>query len=196
MDLAPFPDVASWRHLDVRSGFEVLFYAPHGDGHLLRGHTTAVEDAVAWSVGYRVELDRDWQTRRVEATSATAGGEQRTELRRTEDDHWFVDGTLRPELTGCVDVDFESSAVTNALPVHRLDLRLDETQSVPAAFVRAEDLSVLRLEQKYRLLDRTETEIRFAYVSSTFDFACTLTYDASGLVVDYPGIATRDRSGD
>jgi hypothetical protein len=33
----------------------------------------------------------------------------------------------------------------------------------------------------------------FHYESATFDFECELTFDASGLVLDYPGIAIRDR---
>lgn len=32
-----------------------------------------------------------------------------------------------------------------------------------------------------------------ARVPATFDFECELVFDASGLVVGYPGIATRDR---
>ncbi|MBF6618908.1 MAG: putative glycolipid-binding domain-containing protein [Patulibacter sp.] len=191
MDLERLPAVAGWQHVASRTGFEVLFYAPANDGHTLRGQTTAIEDGTAWAVGYRVDLDREWRTLRVEATTSTAAGEHRTELRRTPDDHWFVDGVLRPELTGCVDVDFESSAVTNTLPVHRLDFRRDEPRSAPAAFVRADDLRVERLGQEYALLDRNDDEIRFAYASSTFDVACTLIYDASGLIVDYPGIAER-----
>lgn len=191
MDLERFPDAAGWQHVDARTGFEILFYAPDDDGHLLRGQTTAVQDDAAWTVGYRIELDRDWRTTRVEVTTVSATGERHVDLRRTPDAHWFVDGALRPELTGCVDVDLESSAMTNALPVHRLDFRPDESQAVPAAFVHAEDLRVERIEQEYRLLDRTDTGVRFAYASPTFDFACTLTYDMTGLVVDYPGIAER-----
>lgn len=189
--LEQLPDVAAWQHVDARTGFEVLFYAPREDGHLLRGQTTAVQDDAAWSVGYRVELDRDWQTTRVEATTVSATGERRIELRRTPDAHWFVDGTPRPELTGCVDIDFESSAVTNTLPIHRLTFRPDEPHAVPATFVYAEDLRVERIDQEYRLLDRTDGRIRFSYASPTFDFACALTYDSTGLVVDYPGIAER-----
>lgn len=124
-------------------------------------------------------------------TTASAAGERRVGIRRTPDAHWFVDGALRAELTGCVDIDLESSAMTNTLPTHRLDFRPDDPHTVPAAFVHAADLRVERIEQEYRLLDRTDTGIRFGYASTTFDFACALTYDAAGLVVDYPGIAER-----
>ncbi|MDF2978109.1 MAG: hypothetical protein K0S40_2837, partial [Actinomycetospora sp.] len=55
-----------------------------------------------------------------------------------------------------------------------------------AVYVRALDLAVVRLDQTYRRLD----DRRFAYTSDD-DFSAVLTYDDSGLVVDYPGIARR-----
>jgi hypothetical protein len=32
---------------------------------------------------------------------------------------------------------------------------------------------------------------RYAYTSPAFDFRCELVYDEVGLVLDYPGLATR-----
>jgi hypothetical protein len=83
--------------------------------------------------------------------------------------------------------------VTNTLPVHRLPFVLGETFEVPAAFVQADDLGVIRIEQRYTLLSSDEQQHVFRYQSATFEFECDLTYDASGLVLDYPGIAIRDR---
>ncbi|MEG9227639.1 putative glycolipid-binding domain-containing protein [Aeromicrobium sp. Sec7.5] len=187
MSFADLPPQSSWRHTGARDGHEVLFHKGTPGGHLLRGHTTAIEDGAAWSVGYDVETDGSWTTRRVRAVARTAGGDLAADLER-RDGAWFVDGAPRPDLDGCVDVDFESSSVTNLLPVRRLTLAIDETVSVPAAFVRADDLRVERLEQTYT---RLRAEGRFAYTSTTFDFACELEYDGSGLIVNYPGIAVR-----
>lgn len=144
-----------------------------------------------WSLGYTVGVDRDWRTREVRASASTAAGEGSVHLTRDDRDGWAVDGEPRPELQGCVDVDFESSAVTNTLPLHRLELRPGERVDVPAAFVRAPDLRVERLEQTYTLTEATPDGLVFHYESSTFGFACALRYDAAGLVTDYPGIAVR-----
>lgn len=164
----------------------MLFHRQHAGGHLLRGHTTAVEAGTAWSVGYDVETDPSWGTRRVRAVARTASGDLVRELER-HDGVWLVDGVPRLELDGCLDIDFESSSVTNLLPIRRLRLPPGVTESVPAVFVRADDLRVERLEQTYTRLE----DGRFAYTSSTFDFACELEYDASGLILSYPGIAER-----
>ncbi len=104
---------------------------------------------------------------------------------------WSVDGRRRPDLDGCRDVDVETSCFTNTFPVHRLALAVGAVAEAPAAYVRGEDLAVLRLEQTYRRLDDDGARQRYDYASPTVDFACRLTYDASGLVLDYPRVGSR-----
>jgi uncharacterized protein len=58
---------------------------------------------------------------------------------------------------------------------------------VPAAYVRALDLCVRRLDQTYRRLD----DRRYDYTSEGGDFRAVLEYDAAGLIVNHPGIAVR-----
>lgn len=81
--------------------------------------------------------------------------------------------------------------MTNALPLHRLDLTVGRGVDVPAVFFRADDLRVERLEQRYTLAEATPDRLLFHYESATFGFACDLLYDSGGIVVEYPGIATR-----
>jgi hypothetical protein len=104
-----------------------------------------------------------------------------------------VDGAAAPALDGCLDVDLESSACTNTLPVHRLALAVGEVAPAPAAYVRAVDLGVERLEQEYRRLDDEGSRSRYDYRAPDLAFGCRLVYDAAGFLLDYPGIATRAR---
>lgn len=175
----------------ARSGFEVLFVPKIVGGHRLRGQTTAREDASLWSVSYDVDLDAAWRTRSAHARSESREGTREVILSRSPDGQWTVDGTRRPDLDGCVDIDFESSAVTNTLPIHRIDFVMGQAVDVPAAFVRPLDLRVGRLEQKYTFLGHSEQGYAFRYESSTFDFSCDLSYDNAGLIDSYPGIAVR-----
>ncbi|ROR65052.1 putative glycolipid-binding domain-containing protein [Agrococcus jenensis] len=191
MRLLPPPAAASWIHRGARDGFEVAFFATWAAGARLRGHTTANESGSLWSVVYDVAVDAAWRTLAVSATTATAAGVREVRLRRDEGDRWTVDGEHRPELDGCVDVDLESSAVTNTLPLHRLDILAGASVDVPAAFIRADDLRVERLEQRYSLVEAGPQRVLVHYESSTFDVACELVFDGAGLVLDYPGIAVR-----
>ena len=81
--------------------------------------------------------------------------------------------------------------MTNALPVRRMGLALGARAAAPAAYVRAVGLAVERLEQSYLRAPDEAARQRYDYAAPAFDFACRLTYDESGLVLDYPGIAVR-----
>jgi hypothetical protein len=120
MRLAPLPMFASGRHRDARDGYEGRVPA-----NRLRGSPvprTGGGGRRRPAVGGRV-LDR----RRCELGHAERAGDRAvgvgpsrspaSERRRGR----LVDRRLpAPQLAGCLDVDLEASAFTNALPVHRL----------------------------------------------------------------------------
>ena len=191
MSFRPPPPAATWLHREARTGFEVVYFTDSRDGHRVVGYTTADEDDHAWMVGYEIDVTADWVTRSARITNRTVSGARTTVLEADDDGHWLVDGSTAPHLDGCLDVDLESSAMTNAFPVHRMALSVGESSTAPAAYVRALDLSVGRLEQTYARLPDGGTRQRYDYESPGFDFACELTYDESGLVLTYPGIAVR-----
>jgi hypothetical protein len=180
--LAELPPFAAWRFVGAADGFEVVYAEPGR----LRGHTSAVEEGQAYAVAYEITLDDRWHTRELRVSSDTVAGTRSTVLRSHGEGRWSVDGDAAPHLDGLIDVDLEASACTNTLPVHRLALPIGEDAAASAVYVQALDLGVRRLDQTYRRLD----DHRFEYTSEG-DFRAVLTYDASGLVVDYPGIAAR-----
>jgi hypothetical protein len=187
----PLPKSAAWRHLDSREGFETTFFASHGPDTTIEGHTAAVEDAAAWAVRYAITVDGTWHAREATIVGQVADGVREVLLRSTGEGRWEVNGRRRPELDGCLDVDLESSACTNTLPVHRLGLDIGDRARAPAAYVRASDLAVTRLEQEYRRIDNDGQMHRYWYSAPAFDFECELVFDASGLTFAYPGIACR-----
>ena len=181
------PAAAAWRHEEARDGFEVAFFATGDDGVAIAGETAAVEAGEPWWVGYAIELDAAWVTRRARVRVRSRTGERETLLESDGAGHWRVDGEPAPWLDRCMDVDLESSAMTNAFPVRRLRPGLGVRTDAPAAYVRAPGLQVERLDQTYRRL----VGRRFEYDCRRFDFTCELAYDESGLVTTYPGIARR-----
>lgn len=191
-DWEPLPASACWRHGDIQVGFEASFFEPILDGWVLSGSTSGIEEGVAWVVDYELTVDAEWRTTLAVIRNRSAVGVRTVRLESTGDGEWLVDGIRAPDLDGCLDVDLESSAMTNTLPVHRLALDVGKRSDAPAVYVRAATLAVERLEQNYTRLDDDELgSSRFDYVSPAADFRCELRYDASGLVVDYTGIAVR-----
>jgi hypothetical protein len=189
--LVDLPASAAWRHLDARIGFEVVFLRRELDGYRIEGHATAVEDGVAWGVRYALEVDPIWRTRFAEIVGLSELGTCEVRLELEESGGWRVDGRPAQHLDGCLDVDLEASAFTNAFPVHRLALEVGERAEAPAAYVRAPGLEVERLEQSYARLHDEGGRTRYDYEGPRFDYRDVLVYDEFGLVLEYPGIAVR-----
>lgn len=188
----PLPEVAAFEHREARAGFEIAFFRAAPDGLGIDGSTSAVEDGEAFTVTYDIELDATWRTRRAIVTGRSRSSCRERLLEADSHGGWCVDGAPDPALSGCLDVDLESSSLTNALPVHRLGLGVGDAAQVPAAYVRALDLTVERLEQRYERLDCSQDGHHlYAYEAPAFSFACVLEYDDAGLVMAYPGIARR-----
>lgn len=190
----PFTNVplsAAWRHVDARDGFEVVFMRTRAQGLELSGHTAAVEAGEAWAIRYSIIVDSRWTTQRAHIHAWSAAGQREVALTTDGAGSWSIDGVPAPRLDGCFDVDLEASSLTNALPVRRLGLELGASAEAPAAYVRASDLGIERLEQRYVRLDSEDERQRYDYTSPQFGFRCELLYDDSGLVLEYPGIAKR-----
>ena len=191
MSFRPLPATACWQHRGARSGFEVAYFTAGHDNMRIDGTTAAVEDGQTWVVTYRIEVDAAWATRSAHITARTTTGPHEIVLESDGAGRWLVNGDAAPHLDGCMDVDLESSAMTNALPVHRLDLQPGTRADAPAAYVRALTLSAERLEQAYERIPDEAAHRRYEYAAPVFGFTARLVYDDCGLVIDYPGIALR-----
>ncbi|MFI6773547.1 putative glycolipid-binding domain-containing protein [Nocardia sp. NPDC050412] len=187
MTFLDLPSVASWRHVGARTGFEVAYFTADHGGRRVAGVTTATEGSQSWIVDYVIDVDQSWLTRSARITGRTEGVTRTIVIEADGMGHWQIDGVPAPHLRGCLDLDLEASAVTNTFPVHRLSLPIGHAAAAPAAYVRAVGLAVDHLEQTY---SRASEQV-YDYAAPAFDFACSLTYDQHGLILDYPGIATR-----
>ena len=179
------PAAAAWRLVDAWEGFEVIFPRREPGGYRLQGHSNGVEEGVAWGIRYDLLADERWATRTAVVVGTSSLGSFEVRLEGDGAGHWLVDGLPAPQLDSCLDVDLEASACTNCLPVRRLALGIGEGAEAPAAYVRAADLRVERLEQSYLRLDSA------GYDYASPNFRAALVYDEHGLIVDYPGIAVR-----
>jgi hypothetical protein len=147
------PPYAAWQHRDARDGFEVVFFDEREDGLQIEGHTAAVEDGEPFAVRYAIDLDQHWRTRWAQVAGQSSHGARSVHLEADGRGGWRVDGRAAPHLDGCLDVDLESSSLTNAFPMNRLGLKPTGAADAPAAYVRALDLAVERLEQRYVRVD-------------------------------------------
>ncbi|HSK22422.1 MAG TPA: putative glycolipid-binding domain-containing protein [Egicoccus sp.] len=138
------------------------------DGVVLRGVVAKAPDG---RLAYDVEVDAQWRTRRVQVSDADG---VRT-LAGDGTGTWWRDGAPADDLTGCLDVDIESTPATNTLPIRRVG-----SGPVTAAWVRVPGPTIEPLHQSYE----DHGERRWTYRSNG-GFVGALQVDDDGLVVDY-----------
>ncbi len=169
----------AWRGLEIDS-LERL--------HIDEGSTIRIQSIVDSARGrfsYEIVCDRNWTFRTLRLEAAT--GERAVELESDGKGEWTVDGEWRSDLDECIDIDLSGTPFTNSLPIRRLDLAIDDEADVMAAYVDFEELNVLPDAQRYTRL----AEDLYRYESLDSDFTRDLTVDASGFVVEYPGLFER-----
>ncbi len=178
MPFSELPAYAAFQHRDARTGFEVVFTRHDGWRSVVEGHTSAIEAAEPFAVSYVVWLDAAGRTLSAHVRAQSRSARRELVIEGDGEGRWHVAGVRTPELDGCLDVDLESSSLTNAFPVRRLALEIGQSADAPAVYVRALDGRVNRLEQRYeRIADSIDGQQRFTYLAPSFDFRCELTYD-------------------
>ena len=112
--MADPPATAAWRLVGPHTGFEVLFLGREQDSCHFEGHWTGVEEGEAWGIRYAIVVDAGWVTRSAHVVGRSALGAYEVRLEGDGADELRVDGRQAPQLDGCLDVDLEGSAFTNA----------------------------------------------------------------------------------
>lgn len=166
------------------------------DGRLrAAGRVVAAESETkaAYSASFEFSVARSGDVGKGLLRTITADGERQISVGRTEDGVWLIDhgqGTARDEFEGAADVDVSGLVTFTALPIRRLGLhRKPATHELPVLYVSMPDLTVRLVHQTYRTISVSDTGAVINYTVP--DFSADLTVDRDGLVIDYPGIATR-----
>lgn len=161
--------------------------------HGFRAHGRLVRPD--FTASYQLVVDEEGVLSRLSVTSDTAERERTLTMNRTGDGFWLLDtgGATgsRSELGGALDVDLAHSPLFNTLPIRRLGLHKEAGEhTMSVAFVTLPGLEVQNVQQSYRTVSVAHDGpgvIAFSWA----DFAAELVVDADGLVISYPGVATR-----
>lgn len=171
-----------WRRLD-QPGHEAARLTAQDSGWHLTGTAVFAYDRQPCRLDYLVVCDSRWQTVSTQVLGWVGAETIKVELSVDSARRWRLNGTERPEVAGCSDVDLNFSPSTNLLPIRRLELRIGQETKVRAAFLRFPGFTLEPLEQLYRRIDVAT----YRYESAGGRFVVDLQVDAVGLVARYPG---------
>lgn len=176
----------AWRRLDT-PGLELATWRAGADGSTLQGRVLVLESGSHLSVDYRIELDAEWVTRRVDVDLLADSHPAGVRLEHDGEGGWLRDGRPDPGLQGCLDVDLQVTPLTNALPVNRLRIAEGTAADILAAWVHFPGLSVDAAPQRYQRLGSTT----YRYSSLDSGFTAQVEVDEDGFPVIYQGIWQR-----
>ncbi|WP_236077880.1 putative glycolipid-binding domain-containing protein [Rhodococcus sp. P1Y] len=148
----------------------------------------ACSEHPAFSASYDLVTDENGVTRRLSLRTSVAGGEKQASVSRDDEGYWMIENSTnhqRSTYHDALDVDVVFSPFFNTLPIRRLGLHTDSTDvEVPVVYVNLLDLSIQEAGLTYS--SGADGIHVLSPVSSS-----SVTVDADGFVLDYPGLAER-----
>ena len=144
----------------------------------------------AFAAYYDLLTDETGATKRLGMTVTLAERERQLVVARDEENMWMVtdhQGESRAAYDGALDVDVVFSPFFNALPIRRLGLheRADSI-TLPMVYVNVPEMTVTAATVSYSSPGGLEGIKLRSPVADT-----TVTVDADGFILDYPGLAER-----
>ena len=176
-----------WKRIldDATLEFASLSRGEHGFD--LVGRVVGVDDNRPLYVEYRLTCDARWHSRELIVSQTLGTAQRELRLEGGQEAGWCVNGSPRPDLAGCIDIDLGISPSTNALAINRLRLPIGQGGDVLAAWVRFPGLEVQPARQRY---ERT-AENAFKYRSLASGFEAALETDSFALPISYEGVWQR-----
>jgi hypothetical protein len=176
-----------WRRLD-QPGHEACRLTSLENDCQVSGTAVFAHERQACRLDYSIACDTGWQTLSAEVWGWVGGRSICVEVAREASGLWRLNGSECPEVAGCTDVDLNFSPSTNSLPIRRLDLKIGQTVSVRAAWLRFPSFALEPLEQSYERLDART----YRYTSAGGRFTARVGVDELGLVTEYGEIWARE----
>ncbi|MGH3960299.1 putative glycolipid-binding domain-containing protein [Mycobacterium sp.] len=194
---SPWPAILTWRAPDA-SRMESVRVQLSGNRIKANGRIVAAAAGThpAFGAYYDLQTDEAGATKRFGLTVTLAERERQLSIARDEENMWLVTdqrGESRAGFDAALDIDVVFSPFFNTLPIRRRGLHeRSDSVTVPVIYVSLPDMAVTSAMVSYSstgsgTVGEVVKEIKVhSPVSDT-----TVTVDADGFIVDYPGLAER-----
>ena len=183
-----------WTHVWDRNleneGLEHLLLS----ANMADGVIVAFDEDGPFRFTYRLTWDKSWRLLEADLAAVTDRSTNSLSLRTDGQGQWQDGaGFALDDLDGCMDIDIWPTPFTNSFPIRREQLDVGERREFRMAWVSAPDLTFHLQPQAYTRLEKN------LYLFENLEgsgFTAELPVDEEGIVLDYPGLFLRVKSGD
>lgn len=178
-----------WRRLD-EPGHDSARVSAGDSGWVLAGTAVFASGDRPCRLDYRIRCEPDWRTRSAVLSGWIGERTIQADISVDSTRRWNMNGTDRPDLSGCSDLDISITPSTNLLPIRRLCLAIGEEAEITAAWLRVPEFTLEPLAQVYRRVG----EDRYRFETDGGRFIRELRVNDAGFVTDYPGLWSLEAS--
>lgn len=102
-------------------------------------------------------------------------------------DNWIINGELKTEFEGCIDIDISLTPFTNTLPINRLNLNTKSSSDIKILYIDVLYQRIASTNQRYTKLSST----KYLYENKSSSFQAQIEVDKIGIIVNYPNLFKR-----
>ncbi|KIL43254.1 putative glycolipid-binding domain-containing protein [Jeotgalibacillus campisalis] len=166
-----------WKNLETKCREEA--YLTQTDT-AIRFKSTVYGSEDSSPITYDLQLDRHWETKRVEINN----GEKTLTLSSNGRGSWLKDGESLEDMKGAVDIDISATPFSNSLPINRFFWEAGQKRKLEVLYIEMPALTCEKVEQMYTFTGEQGGKRSFLYQCR--DYETTIFVDQDGLVVEYP----------
>jgi hypothetical protein len=172
-----------WRRLDV-PGHDACQLVALDDGWRLSGTAVFSLDGRPCALSYEVDADSRWSSRGARVHGWYGAERVDVTILGAPGGRWYLNGTERPAVSGCIDVDLGFTPATNLLQLRRAALDIGQAADVPVAWLAFPESTLERREQRHRRRDQDT----YDYEAPSVPYEAPLQVNEMGFVTRYPGL--------
>jgi hypothetical protein len=154
---------------------------PTASGHEITATIIGSHENQIYKVEYRIKTNRNWETTFLTLRAQLNDSIEIHTLEKKQG-RWLLNGKAEQAWVNIFDIDLSLTPFTNTLAINRLQLEVNQQQTIEVLYF---DLPKNQIRPVRQLYTRTADD-RYLYENYEKSFQSEIKVDAQGLVRDYP----------
>ncbi len=167
---------------------ETCFIEKTETGFQILSHLSGSHQNKNFEVDYALDLDSVWNIQSGKIDYRFEGDNRQIIFHKDTSGNWIIGDMKISLFRECTSIDISLTPFTNTLAIKALDMEVNESKVITVIYFDILKEKITRKSQNYSRLSPT----RYKFENIPNDFEAAIEVDNNGLVINYPGLFTRD----